>query len=73
MTWLKRRLRQAIKKALESWFSRCRVEVGDIGVGTVRKLMTLLMESTMLYGAEIWGCNRNLEGVEQTQLHESPS
>ena len=22
----------------------------------------------MLYGAEIWGCNRNLEGVEHTQL-----
>ena len=22
----------------------------------------------MLYGAEIWGCNRNMEGVEQTQL-----
>ena len=30
--------------------------------------MTSLVESTMLYGAEIWGCNRNLEGVEQTQL-----
>ena len=24
----------------------------------------------MLYGAEIWGCNRNLEGVEQTQLRD---
>ena len=22
----------------------------------------------MLYGAEIWGCNQNLERVEQTQL-----
>ena len=30
--------------------------------------MTSLVESTMLYDAEIWGCNRNLEGVEQTQL-----
>ena len=56
------------KKALGAWFSRCRVEVGDTGVGTFRKLMSSLMESTMLYGAEIWGCNRNLEGVEQTQL-----
>ena len=42
--------------------------MGDIGVGTFRKLMSSLVESTMLYGAEIWGCNRNLEGVEQTQL-----
>ena len=50
------------------WFSRCRVELGDIGVGTFRKLMTSLVESTMLYGAEIWGSNRNMEGVEQTQL-----
>ena len=56
------------KKALGAWFSRCRVEVGDIGVGTFRKLMSSLVESTMLYGAEIWGSNRNLEGVEQTQL-----
>ena len=56
------------KKALGAWSSQCRVELGDINVGTFRKLMTSLMESTMLYGAEIWGCNRNLEGVEQTQL-----
>ena len=49
------------------WFSQCRVELGDIGVGMFRKLMTSLVESTMLYGAEIWGCNRNMEGVEQTQ------
>ena len=33
-----------------------------------RKLTTSLVESTMLYGTEIWGCNRNMEGVEQTQL-----
>ena len=37
------------KKALGAWFSRCRVELGDIGVGTFRKLMTSLVESTMLY------------------------
>ena len=43
------------KKALGAWFSRCRVEVGDISVGTFRKLMASLVESTMLYDAEIWG------------------
>ena len=58
----------ARKKALGAWFSRCRVELGDISVGTFRKLMTSLVESAMLYGAEIWGCNRNMEEVEQTQL-----
>ena len=36
------------KKALGAWFSQCRVEVGDIGVGTFRKLMSSLVESTML-------------------------
>ena len=56
------------KKVLGAWFSRCRVEVGDIGAGTFRKLMSSLVESTILYSAEIWGCNRNLEGIEQTQL-----
>ena len=41
------------KKVLGAWFSQCRVELGDIGVGTFRKLMTSLVESTMLHGAEI--------------------
>ena len=43
------------KKALRAWFSRCRVEAGDIGVGMFRKLMTLLVDSTVLYGAKILG------------------
>ena len=30
--------------------------------------MASLVESTMLYGAVIWGCNRNMEGGGQTQL-----
>ena len=65
MTWLKRRLWQGRKH----WeLGSVDVELGDIGVGMFRKLMTSLVESTMLYGAEIWGCNRNMEGVEQTQL-----
>ena len=60
------------KKAFGAWFSRCRVEVGDKVVGTFRKLMISLLESTMLYGAEIWGCNRNLEGFEHADSAESP-
>ena len=42
--------------------------MGDIGLGMFRKLIASLVESTMLYGAVIWGCNRNMEGVGQTQL-----
>ena len=56
------------KKALGAWFHRCRSELGDVEVGVFRKLMSSLVESTMLYGAEIWGCNRDLEKIEQVQM-----
>ena len=56
------------KKALGAWFHHCRSELGDVGVGVFRKLMSSLVESTMLYGAEIWGCNRDLEKIEQVQM-----
>ena len=42
------------KKALGAWFNLCRVDLGDIGVGTCRKLMSSLVESTMLYGMYVW-------------------
>ena len=32
------------------------------------KLMESLVESVLLYGAEVWGCGRQLEQVEQVQL-----
>ena len=48
------------KKALGAWFQWCRVEVGDIGIGTFKKLMSSLVESSILYGTEIWGCSRKL-------------
>ena len=53
------------KKALEALFSRCRLEVGDIGVGTFSKLMSSLVESTMLYGAKIWGAIETWRGVSR--------
>ena len=56
------------RKALGAWFHRCRTELGDIGVGVFRKLMASLVESTMLYGSEIWGCNQDLEKIDQVQL-----
>ena len=30
--------------------------------------MSSMVESTMLYGAEIWGCNRGLEKIEQVEM-----
>ena len=40
----------------------------DVTVGIFRKLMESLVESTMMYRAEIWGCSRHLKSIEQVQL-----
>ena len=56
------------KRALGAWFHRCRTELGEVGVRVFRKLMSSLVESTMLYGAEVWGCNWDLEKIEQVQM-----
>ena len=58
----------ASKKALGAWFHRCRSELGGVGVGVFRKLMSSLVESTMPYSAEISGCNWDLEKIEQVQM-----
>ena len=43
-------------------------EIGDVGVGTFKKLMSALVDLVMLYGVEIWGCTRGLEAIEQVQM-----
>ena len=32
------------KRALDAWFHWCRTELGDVGVGVFRKLMTSLVD-----------------------------
>ena len=56
------------KKALGAWFQRCNVEMGGVEVRTFKRLMSAIVESTMMYGAEVWGCNRNVETLQQVQL-----
>ena len=56
------------KKALGAWFQMCNVEMGGVEVGTFKRLMSSIVESTMMYGAEVWGCNRNVETLQQVQL-----
>ena len=51
------------KRPLGAWFSRCRLQMGDIGVRTFRKLMSFLVELAMLYGAEIWGVIETWKGL----------
>ena len=43
-------------------------DIGGVRVGIFKKLMSALVDSTMLYGAEIWGCIRSVEAIEQVQL-----
>ena len=41
------------RRALSAWLNRCKTEVGDVGVGIFKKLMSALVDSAMLYGVEI--------------------
>ena len=59
---------EAGRRALGACFQRCRAEMGDATVRVSRKLMESLVESTMMYGAEIWGCSRHLVPIKQVQL-----
>ena len=36
------------RRALSAWLNRCKAEVGDVGVGIFKKLMSALVDSTML-------------------------
>ena len=55
-------------RALSSWLRGCTAAIGEVKGETFMKLMELLVESVLLYGAEVWGCGRQLEQVEQVQL-----
>ena len=59
---------EAGRRALGACFQRCRAEMVDVTVRIFRKLMESLVESTMMYGAEVWGCSRHLVPIEQVQL-----
>ena len=56
-------------KALSGWLSSCRVMVGEVKGATFRKLKETLVETVLLYGAEVWGGCRVLEAVEQVNCN----
>ena len=55
-------------QALSTWLRRCRESVGEVSGKSFMQLMKSLVDSVLLYGAEIWGCHRKLEGLSQIQL-----
>ena len=54
--------------ALSGWLRSCRAMVIDVRGSTFRKIMETLVETVLLYGAEVWGGSRILELVEQVQM-----
>ncbi len=55
-------------KALSDWIRSCRVAVGELRGETFVKLLGMLVDSVLLYGAEVWGSCRQLAPIEKIQL-----
>ena len=55
-------------KALSDWIRRCRVAVGELRGETFVKLLEMLVDSVLLYGAEVWGSCGQLAPIEKIQL-----
>ena len=55
-------------RALCAWLRRCRVAVGGVQGESFVKLLEALVESVLLYGAEVWECCKRTEALEQVQV-----
>ena len=55
------------KKALGAWFQQYRLNVDDVGTGTFKKLMTLLLKTSVLLRSMPWpatsACSANTEAA----------
>ena len=55
-------------EALSDWIRRCRVAVGELRGETFVKLLEMLVDSVLLYGAEVWGSCGQLAPIKKIQL-----
>ena len=55
-------------RALSDWLRRCRATVGEVRGATFVRLMESLIESVLLYEAEVWGGGAQLGPVENVQM-----
>ena len=69
--WMLEERAGAGARALSAWLKRCIATVGVVKGESFTKLWEALVESVLLYGAEVWGCGRQALLVEQVQLHFS--
>ena len=51
-----------------AWLKSCRVSVGEVNGEASVKLLEALVESVLLYGAEVWSCCRQMGPREQVQM-----
>ncbi len=59
---------RAGSRALSDWLRKCRDAAGEVRGKTFVRLMEMLVESVLLYGAEVWGGGSQLEPVERVQM-----
>ena len=55
-------------RALSDWLRRCKAIVGEVRGATFKRLMEMLVDTVLLYGAEVWGCRRQLGPVDNVQM-----
>ena len=55
-------------RALCAWLRRCRISVGEAQGDAFVKLLEAVVESVLLYGAEVWECCKRTDALEQVQL-----
>ena len=55
-------------RALSAWLKRCSLSVGEVKGESFVRLLEALVESVLLYGAEVWGCCRQIGPLEQVQM-----
>jgi len=54
--------------ALGDWLRRCTATVGLVKGSTLVKLTETLVQTVLLYGAEVWGCGGQLRPVEDVPI-----
>ena len=59
---------RAGSRASSDWLRKCRDAAGEVRGKTFVRLMEMLVESVLLYGAEVWGGGSQLEPVERVQM-----
>ena len=60
--------REMVRERATAWLWRCRVNMGEVRGKTFGKLKEAMVESALMYGAEVWGSCKWLDCIEHIQL-----